>query len=541
MRVALYARYSSDQQRTASNADQLRDCRARVDREGWTVACEFSDAELSGENLIRRPGVQGLIEACRRGQVDIVLCESLDRLSRDIEDTAGLFKRLSFAGVRIVTLSEGAIDQLHVGFKGTMNALYLRDLADKTRRGLRGRVEAGKSAGGLCYGYRVVPVLDGQPRGDRTIADAEAHVVRRIFQMFADGRSPIAIAKLLNAEGVPGPDGHVWAPTMIRGHAKRGTGILNNDLYVGRIVWNRLRYVKNPDTGLRQSRLNPPSEWVTKDVPDLRIVDDELWHAVKARQAGMRRELAAGAAFNRLTRPKYVFSGLTKCGECGSTFTLASHDRLACTTHRLKGQCSNAARIARGEVEARVLQALREDMLDPELFADFCDAFTDELNRGRRAQRVTLANAKRELAEVERDKRAIVNALKAGLDVRTIAAELRALEAREDALLAIAAAAPPPTLHPKMADVYRDKVTGLCEALASCDDAAGDRVRGLIERITIHGDRSIVVHGDLAAMLRMGSGVRSGESDSLYRAMQVVAGARNDLYSPLFQREYRCA
>src|SRR5580765_1496401 len=89
----------------------------------------------------------------------VVLVEALDRFSRDQEDTAGLFKRLTFAGVRIVTVSEGDIGHLHVGLKGTMNALYLHDLAVKTRRGLRGRVAAGKSGGGLCYGYRVIPAL----------------------------------------------------------------------------------------------------------------------------------------------------------------------------------------------------------------------------------------------------------------------------------------------------------------------------------------------------------------------------------------------
>ena len=100
----------------------------------------------------------------------IILAESLDRLSRDQEDTAAIFKRLGFAGVKIVTLSEGEISELHVGLKGTMNALYLKDLADKTRRGLRGRIEAGKSGGGNAYGYQVVHALgaDGQlVRGDQ--------------------------------------------------------------------------------------------------------------------------------------------------------------------------------------------------------------------------------------------------------------------------------------------------------------------------------------------------------------------------------------
>jgi DNA invertase Pin-like site-specific DNA recombinase len=71
----------------------------------------------------------------------LVLSESLDRMSRDQEDIAGLFKRLRFARVKIVTLSKGEVSELHIGLRGTMGALYLKDLADKTRRGLRGRVE----------------------------------------------------------------------------------------------------------------------------------------------------------------------------------------------------------------------------------------------------------------------------------------------------------------------------------------------------------------------------------------------------------------
>jgi DNA invertase Pin-like site-specific DNA recombinase len=93
------------------------------------------------------------------GKFAIVLAEALDRLSRDQEDIAGVYKRLRFAGVSIITLSEGEIGDLHIGLKGTMNAIFLKDLADKTRRGLRGRVEVGKSGGGNSYGYDVVKRL----------------------------------------------------------------------------------------------------------------------------------------------------------------------------------------------------------------------------------------------------------------------------------------------------------------------------------------------------------------------------------------------
>jgi hypothetical protein len=106
----------------------------------------YSDAAISGSTMILRPGVRSLLHEALAGRFDVVLAEALDRLSRDQEDIAALFKRLRFAGVPIITLSEGEISELHVGLKGTMNALFLKELAAKTHRGLRGRVEAGKAA-----------------------------------------------------------------------------------------------------------------------------------------------------------------------------------------------------------------------------------------------------------------------------------------------------------------------------------------------------------------------------------------------------------
>ena len=162
-RVALYARYSSDQQREASIEDQLRLCRIHAEKQGWVVAGTYHDRAVSGASLIR-PGIQALLADALRGGFEVVLAEALDRISRDQEDVAGVFKRMAFAGVKIITLSEGEITHLHVGLKGTMNALFLKDLADKTRRGLRGRIEAGKAGGGLCYGYDVVKRSDAAGR-----------------------------------------------------------------------------------------------------------------------------------------------------------------------------------------------------------------------------------------------------------------------------------------------------------------------------------------------------------------------------------------
>ena len=221
MKVGIYARYSSDNQRDASIADQLRICRTFAERQRWTIAEEYSDHAVSGATLLR-PGFQSLMRDALNRRFDVVLAESLDRFSRDQEDTAGLFKRLTFAGVNIVTLAEGDITHLHIGFKGTMNALFLKDLAEKTHRGLRGRIEDGKSAGGLCYGYRVVKTISGGSvtTGEREIEPTEAPIVERIFRDFVAGVSPKQIAKNLNREAIAGPFGGPWSPSTIYGNAR---------------------------------------------------------------------------------------------------------------------------------------------------------------------------------------------------------------------------------------------------------------------------------------------------------------------------------
>jgi site-specific DNA recombinase len=287
------------------------------------------------------------------------------------------------AGVMIVTLAEGEITELHVGLKGTMNALFLKDLAAKTHRGLRGRVEDGKSGGGLCYGYQVVKKLDERGegvRGDRQVDEAQAKVIRRVFRDFAAGIAPRAIAKMQNDESIAGPEGKLWNDTTIRGHVKRDTGLINNELYIGRLIWNRQRYGKDPSTGRRVSCLNSESEWIVTEVPELRIVDDELWQAVKMRQAEIAEKYVnvieavrghhASNRLNTVRRPKSLLSGLIYCGCCGSPYSLRGSNRFVCSAHVANGSCSNSRTILREELERRVLVGLRERLMAPEVAAD---------------------------------------------------------------------------------------------------------------------------------------------------------------------------
>ena len=536
MRVALYARYSTDQQRPESIADQLRLCRARAEREGWTIVREYSDAAISGSSLLNRPGIQALLRDV--AQFDMVLTEDLERLSRDPEDLSGLFKRLRFAGLSVVTLRDNEVGLMHVGLKGTMSALFLQDLAERTRRGLGGLIVEGKSAGGRCYGYRV-GAEDGLATGAYQIDAPQAAIVARIFSEFAAGASPKSIAKKLNAEGVPGPRGDEWGPSTIHGHIKRGSGILNNELYIGRRIWNRQRYGKHPDTGKRVSRMNPRAEWMESAVPELRIIDDALWEAAKSRQRATQHILKSGTPLVRARRAKYLFSGLIKCGICGSSFAMFSKDRLACAGAHSRGTCSNRASVRRDEVERRVLKAMEERLWNEELFHEFYDEITRELNRLRHDQGAALTDARKELASLEGKSAKCVKWFTNVWDgenreaAERMERELQALEEKRKELAASMEAAERshrgrPLLHPNMGETYRTWVIEARGALKDADRSAEamNALRAMVQEITItpkDGELKIVLKGDLAEML-VAAG-RSGDSADLRRQVKVVAGA----------------
>ena len=547
MRVALYARYSSDNQRDALITDQLRMCRLRAEKEGWTVVEEYTDHSISGASMIQRPGIQALVMDSTRGRFDMVLAEALDRISRDQEDIAGIYKRMRYADVMMFTLSEGEISELHVGLKGTMNALFLKDLADKTRRGLRGRVEDGKSGGGLCYGYDVVKKFDDRGeavRGDRTINETEAGIVRRVFNDYLDGKSSRAIAMALNREGVAGPQGREWGPSTIHGNPKRGTGILNNEMYIGKLVWNRLRYIKDPDTGRRVSRLNPESEWVVQEVPELRIIPEDVWAAVKERQNRLAYEPKAETTTNFMNdrrRPKHLFAGLVKCGCCGGGYSMISKDLLGCATARNKGTCDNRLNIRRDALEASILNGLRQHLMEPALFKEFCTEFTKEVNRLRIERGADLEGWKRELERVDKELDKIVDAIMQGFPLSKLKDKSEKLEARKAELTEKLANAdePPPLLHPNMATLYAQRIGQLYEHLQDEDDRAraAETFRSLVDQVTLvpdNGELAIVLRGDLGAILRFTAGKKNPDFlaeaealDNLLSQGSLVAGVRN--------------
>jgi site-specific DNA recombinase len=544
MRAVIYARYSSENQREASIDDQIRVCRSWLEREGWDLTQVYRDMAVSGATALR-PAYQALLRDARESSFEIIVAESLDRLSRDQEDIAALHKRMSFAGIRLVTLAEGEINELHVGLKGTMNALFLKDLAAKTHRGLRGRVEAGRSGGGNAYGYRVVRRLEADgslSTGERQIDTAEAETVNRIFRAYAAGESPRRIAFALNRDGVPGPRGGQWSASTLNGNRERGTGILNNELYVGRLRWNRLTYVKDPETGKRRSRVRHSGEQIVVDVSALRIVDASIWDAVRSKQVGLDRKRPGSATgeqssapFWSKQRPRYLFSGLMRCGVCGGGFSKISAEHFGCSTARNKGAtaCLNRRTIRRDELEATVLGGLRERLMAPDLFKTFAEEFTREWNQIQGALDGDLRRVTEELAQVRQRIERLVDAITEGTPAAAVRDRLTALEARRLALTAEQdqARQPAPRLHPNLAEVYRAKVADLANALSK-DDATEAReiVRGLIDRITLHPENDshrVEVRGELAAILTLAGGATpagSRDAVSLSEQIKLVAG-----------------
>jgi site-specific DNA recombinase len=260
------------------------------------------------------------------------------------------------------------------------------------------------------------------------------------------------------------------------------------------------------------SRPNPPSAWVTTDVPDLRIVPQDLWDRVKARQAAtmLPRGANRGKSLNGTNRPRHLFSRLVTCGVCGGGMSMISATHLGCSVARNIGTCENRKSIARTALEDRVLGALGTRLMKPELFAVFCEEYTAEINRLRKAAGSRVADRERELARVTAELKRLVQAIADGTPVRALRERLEELEDQRTRLEAdLATQEPPaPVLHPNMSEVYHRRVANLAEALRSPDTRteAAEILRSLIETIELRPEGeayAILLRGDLAGILRL--------------------------------------
>ena len=567
MRAAVYSRYSSDLQRPASIEDQVRQCRAEIARRGWEEAAVFSDSEIPGMVSQGRPGYQRLLRAAKAHEFDVIVTDEVSRLARRSSEIVSLHERLRFWGIGLVGLLDG-MDSVTspeaakaiIALKSYTNEAEGQANAHRSRRGLAGRVLAGYHAGGAPYGYRTHPVhadKPGDPPGtgpvigyEYLIHDGEAEVIRRIFQMYADGLSTRRIAAALNAEGIAPPGARwrnrkgiarrTWSHGAIAGTRAMGIGILNNEKYAGRLIWNRSTWPRDPEQDGKQVRRElPEGKWVTREAPELCIVPQNLWEAVKARQRQCSR---AGSRSTAHQRNRRLLSGLLVCAKCGGRFVLHGANTYTCSTRQNRGAvvCDCMVTVNAAAAEQAVLNELESLFCTDGLLEKLAQRVQQrwrEAQSSRAQHRSSLKTLKQELSEAQAEIRRLITAIAKGTLVEDLTAEMQAAEARRDRLRQELAAAEgaevpaalnvlPATVRRIVSDLPRMLAAGQLEPVKS----ALTRLAGKIE---VQGEEIpgrkrpgavLVLRGNLEAALQLADAkVKMGYSPGGIRTRDLMA------------------
>jgi DNA invertase Pin-like site-specific DNA recombinase len=506
---ALYLRYSSDRQNERSPEDQEAVCRPYMERLGFAVVAVYVDRAKSGASVHERTDFQRMLADAKRGLFQAVCAETTSRYGRDEEDRAAARKRLTFHGVAIYTANTGLVSRLYDGITAVMDAHQLEDLKLMIRRGMAGVVRSGRFAGGAIYGYRSVAKLPGEPKGDLEIDPAEAAIVRRIFREYVAGATCRAIAARLNAEGVPAPRKEFWRASTINGHSRRKTGILQNELYCGRLIWNRAKRVRDPDSSQRVWRYNPESEWHRCDAPQLRIVDEALFETAQRRRAERAR------ARGWQVRPKRLLSGLLRCGACGAGMAKKDVDhgrpRIVCTRMIEASACSNRRRYYLDDIEHRVIGGLRAQLGSPDAIAYFVECYNDERRRRVRGNTASRrARLESDLAAIESQiKRAVAAILDGRISEAEAAEHLPRLRQRQSDLSASLRdlTAQPVALDRRSGSIAAYlRELALLEERGGGDSEAGRLIRQMLKAVVIEpapaGEPPIIgVRGELGPLL----------------------------------------
>jgi site-specific DNA recombinase len=397
MICAVYARKSTEQNGVADEAKsvtrQIEHARGYAARKGWTVAEEhvYVDDGVSGALFgAGRPGLARLLAALApRAAFGVLIMSEESRLGREQIETAYVLKRITDAGVAVwfylddrQRTLDSPSDKVMLSLTAFASEMERDRARVRTHDALLQRAKHGHVTGGVVFGYRNVPILDGGRRRhvERVIEPREAAVVVRIFRLTVDGWGVKRIAAALNADGAPAPMPHRagrprgWAPSSVR-------EVLHRDLYHGVLTWNRTaRVIRH---GARAQRERPAADVVHVAVPGLAIVDDALWTAAQARMAAaaaVYRERTGGQAFGRPANgveSKYLLTGFGVCGGCGGSMATLKrahgprgHRRqvpfYGCMTRHLRGDaiCANALEVRVDDAEQAVLGAVERDVLN---------------------------------------------------------------------------------------------------------------------------------------------------------------------------------
>ena len=387
MLAAIYARKSTDQSAVAdeqkSVTRQIDQAREYAARKGWTVSdsAVFADDGISGAEFSNRPGFLRLMNALKpRPAFQVLIMSEESRLGREAIETAYALKQLVQSGVRVFFYLEdrertldSPTDKIMMSLTAFADELEREKARQRTYDAMSRKAKAGHVTGGRVFGYDNVEVLGvsgERSHVTRKINEAEAAVVRRIFELSASGAGLTRITKALNEEGAPAPRAQRGRPTAWAGSSVRE--VLLRPLYRGEIVWNQTR--KRDGWGLSNRSNRPAGDWLHVPAPDLQIVSSDLWAAAHARFGERQHKHTGATGRRRDIESPYLLSGFARCGTCGGG--LAAHSRshggrrsffYGCTSFWKRGSavCGNNLVARMDVIDAEVLATLQDDVCRP--------------------------------------------------------------------------------------------------------------------------------------------------------------------------------
>lgn len=469
MQAAIYARKSTDQHVTdeqKSVARQVEHARAFAVGRGWTVddAHVYIDDGISGAEFERRPAFLRMMNAAKppRPPFQALVMAEESRLGREAIETAYATKQLLTAGVRVFFYLDGrertlgsATDKLLLSVTAFADEMEREKARQRTYDAMARKARAGHVTGGRTFGYANVDVLGPDGRRShvaRQIDPTEAAVVRRIFQLTAEGHGRRRVALLLNEALAPSPRAQrgrpsAWCPSSIH-------EALHRELYRGVIVWNQTR--KRDPWGRHRQTARPAAEAIRIEAPNLRIVPEDVWTAVHARLSKRRAVYLTSTGGRAMGRPvagtvsPYLLTGMVACGQCGGSLVVSSmprghrrDPRMGCWHYKTRGRrgCTNRYQPSLAPLEDLILDAIETDVLTPAVVERAIALAMGELETQAPAPLPDDATAEIRTLDAELARLASVVATGGG-DIPAVMEALRRRQARRDALAARQTARP---------------------------------------------------------------------------------------------------
>ena len=419
-KAAIYCRLSEEdrnKKKETDDSNSIRNQKAMLleysIQQGWEVYHIYSDDNYTGADR-NRPEFNRMLEDAQAHQFDIILCKSQSRFTRELELVEkyihGLFP---IWGIRFVSLIDNA-DTANKGNKksrqinGLVNEWYLEEMSENIRAVLANRRKNGFHIGAFAlYGYKKDPAQ----KGHLMIDEEAAAIVREVFTLFSQGVGKTAIARMLNARGVPNPTEYKRLHGLRYQQPKRKNStlwkysaishMLTNEMYIGNMVQGKYGSVSYKT---KQNKPRPKENWYRMEHTHEAIIDRGLWDRVQTLIAARAKPFDAGTVG--------LFAGKARCANCGYTMR-SSKNRgkhyLQCSNRHVAKDACIGAFIAVEKLEKIVIQelnALSQRYLDQAKLER-----NIEFNQNLEQQRANWMNAKEKLARQMEDHHTYVRTL----------------------------------------------------------------------------------------------------------------------------------